>query len=96
MYETLPSPFLPFFFFRLLRKLLPEVAAAQRIASKQASSTQRLRSYSFLTRNEKRCERNKRAVSNLFTEAAGVGQRLVFGEQNETREEGNVGKKRKR
>ena len=29
---------------------------------------------------------NKRAVSNLFTEAAGVGRRLVFGEQNETRE----------
>ena len=56
----------------------------------------RLRSSSFLTRNEKRCERNKRAVSNLFTEAAGVGRRLVFGEQNETREEGKVGNKRKR
>ena len=41
-------------------KLLPEVAAAQRIASKQASkqasSTQRLRSYSFLTRNDKRSD----------------------------------------
>jgi hypothetical protein len=60
------------------------------------SSAHRLRSSSFLTRNEKRCDRNKRAVSNLFTEAAGVGRRLVFGEQNETSEEGKVGKKRKR
>ncbi len=60
------------------------------------SSPHRLRSSSFLTRNEKRCERNKRAVSNLFTEAAGVGRRLVFGEQNKTREEGKVGNKRKR
>ena len=48
------------------------------------SSARRLRSSSFLTRNEKLCDRNARAVSNLFTEAdsaphltAGVGRRLL-------------------
>ena len=72
------------------------------------SSARRVHSSSFLTRNEKRCDRNARAVSNLFTEADSVpkvfgvrllGRRaeaaLVFGELNGTRE-GTGGGERKR
>jgi hypothetical protein len=36
------------------------------------SSARRVHSSSFLMRNEKRCDRNARAVSNLFTEADSV------------------------
>lgn len=49
------------------------------------SFARRLRSSSFLTHNEKRCDRKARAVSNLFNEAdsalrsaAGVRQRRLL------------------
>ncbi len=60
-HETLPlSSHFSLFLRPALRKLL---------LLPPPSSAHRLRSYSFLKRNDKRSDRNKRAVSNLFTEA---------------------------
>ena len=71
-HETFPlSSHFSLFLRPALRKLLL-------LPPPSASSAHRLRSYSFLTRNDKRCDRNKRAVSNLFTEVYWV-QRLAAG-----------------
>ena len=71
-HETFPlSSHFSLFLRPALRKLLL-------LPPPSASSAHRLRSYSLLTRNDKRCDRNKHVVLNLFSEAYWV-QRLAAG-----------------